>query len=344
MISKRNFLAITFTLCILVQVSLQLSDNFPQKVIEFMGSRKMRYHHFLWHNIRENWLLLKAETQYALTKLGWAPPRPSLAYKPDGTGIALEENGSGEDFFYMHRQMVIQTNKMVADTDYERIVGWKHCPYPGDPKMPVSANYESGDPIMNAMLTEAKRDDFFWSDIQPNDALLEDPDFLRSVSLAKLGSLVEYTVHKWMHLRFSDPGTVGLRFTSTVNPTPDIDTKWDNLGYRWLGDTYSSHVHPTFWKIHGWVDDHIDLWRKANGLETITWEGTWQNGPEETIEDLFAAGATGDADPDADADADSDSDCDENLEKMSQAVRILLQDGFEDSFRKTVETSLTRRG
>jgi len=75
MISKIVF---ALVLCVLFQVSLQVSDNLPMKVVEFMGSRPMRYHHFLWHNLRENWNRIKPETQHAISKLGWAPPRPSF--------------------------------------------------------------------------------------------------------------------------------------------------------------------------------------------------------------------------------------------------------------------------
>jgi hypothetical protein len=55
-----------------------------------------------------------------------------------------------------------------------------------------------------------------------------------------------------------------------------VDTKWDDPSYNWLGDTYSSHVNPTFWKLHGWVDRCIDGWMAANNLnDAVPWKGTW---------------------------------------------------------------------
>jgi len=31
-----------------------------------------------------------------------------------------------------------------------------------------------------------------------------------------------------------------------------------------LGDFYSSHVNPVFWRLHGWVDDRIEDWFAAH--------------------------------------------------------------------------------
>ena len=33
--------------------------------------------------------------------------------------------------------------------------------------------------------------------------------------------------------------------------------------YDYLGETFSSHVNPIFWRLHGWVDDRIEDWFKA---------------------------------------------------------------------------------
>ena len=44
----------------------------------------------------------------------------------------------------------------------------------------------------------------------------------------------------------------------------DTDSKWDNPKYDYLGDFYSSHVNPLFWRLHGWVDDRIEDWYNAH--------------------------------------------------------------------------------
>ena len=78
-----------------------------------------------------------------------------------------------------------------------------------------------------------------------------------------------------MHMRWcADPG----KSRPDVDPASpgDIDTQWDDPSYDWLGDTYSSHVNPIFWHIHGWVDDTIQAWAAANAISgQIPWKGTW---------------------------------------------------------------------
>jgi hypothetical protein len=84
------------------------------------------------------------------------------------------------------------------------------------------------------------------------------------LSLGALGNLLEFTIHNQMHMRWAtvprDPvtGTVGGR------PAFDVQVKWDDPRYDWLGDFYSSHVNPVFWKLHGWVDDRIEDWFRAH--------------------------------------------------------------------------------
>ena len=44
----------------------------------------------------------------------------------------------------------------------------------------------------------------------------------------------------------------------------DISPKWDDPRYDSLFEFYSSHVHPFFWRLHGWVDDRIEDWFEAH--------------------------------------------------------------------------------
>lgn len=66
------------------------------------------------------------------------------------------------------------------------------------------------------------------------------------------------------HLAFCRPSRWGNSATDPEtgqaigrNSLFDIDPKWDNPSNDELGDFYSSHVHPTFWRLHGWIDDGI---------------------------------------------------------------------------------------
>jgi len=71
---------------------------------------------------------------------------------------------------------------------------------------------------------------------------------------------------------------MGIRPDENDDPTnPDIiSTKWDAPAYDYLGDTYSSHVNPIFWKLHGWIDNRIEDWKNEHGITgEIQWKGTW---------------------------------------------------------------------
>ena len=76
-----------------------------------------------------------------------------------------------------------------------------------------------------------------------------------------------------MHMRWSsvpiDPDTGKPPINpQTGKPTGrgsfDFNKKWDNPKYDYLGDFYSSHVNPVFWRLHGWVDDRIEDWFNAH--------------------------------------------------------------------------------
>jgi len=340
---------LAIALCALIQLSVQIDDpTLPTNVITTMASRDMRYHHFLWHNLRETWLNLDASTQHAISALGWGVQRPAAFYRPLANGafeqVVLEDNDSGEDFLYMHRQMVIQVNKMVAGTTYGKINGWTGMPAPGDKRWPVPAAYPiPGDTGFTNLIATVKSDDFYWDVVVDMEAELNNEENLRKWTLGQLGAKCEFTVHKWMHLRFSELNELGIRPSPRDNPTPKIELKWDDPKYRWLGDTYSSHVNPVFWRIHGWVDNKIEQWRKANGLTSITWKGTWEGGPFAVYEDLFVAGAVNDSnDDDDDTDDDDDNDdyepSEEVLSAMSQVVAIMLRQDTNNYFKNTRTT------
>jgi hypothetical protein len=97
--------------------------------------------------------------------------------------------------------------------------------------------------------------------------------YLSSLSLGALGNLLEFVIHNPMHMRWSsapiDP-TTGKQpiHSETGKPTGradyDFDERWDNPKYDYLGDFYSSHVNPVFWRLHGWVDDRIEDWFNAH--------------------------------------------------------------------------------
>lgn len=274
--------ALVFVLSTLIQLSYQGNGNpppLPPQVINEMASRNARLHHFLWHNIRNLWNKLDAESQQKIRDMHWDPPRPATAYV-DGKSVNLEDNDSGEDFFYMHREMIKRVNKIIKEVGggYKKIRGFRTIPTPWCKKYRIPAAYDAGNPFLTNMLTKMKADDLYHTQIKPLEDQFYDPEFLRSVTLGQLGSKVETTIHNWLHMRYSEASPLGFRGNSP-DVMPVIDTKWDNPAYDWLGDTYSSHVSPWFWLVHGWVDCRINAWKRANGVKKIVWKGTWEGGP-----------------------------------------------------------------
>lgn len=256
----------------------------PKEVTEMMASREHRMHHWLWHEVRNNWHQYPRDIQQKIDELGWRPPRPVL----DEGGNPNLENDSGEDFLYMHRQMIGDVNatlKQVGDPGYPRVQGWLEVPPPGDASYPVPpAWFDPGGqgqaPFAN--LERIKSNMFYEKRFRFWQKAFTDPVFLRSVTLGKLGVLIEMTIHNAMHMRWAaSTGTVRpdpLQATGDIDPTRGevIGVEWDDPRYDFLGDTYSSHVNPIFWKLHGWIDDRVEGWKIANGVYGNNfWKGTW---------------------------------------------------------------------
>lgn len=240
----------------------------PRQVINEMAQRRQRFHHYLWHRVRKSWSRLGESERQAIRDInpGWVPPRASL----DAAGRPLRDNDSGEDFLFMHRQMLALVNDILArvnSPDYPRVEGWPRVPPPGDADYPVPEFPDLG-------LEEIKSTDYFYQTMLPQERQYTDPDYLRSVTLGQLGSDIESTIHNDMHMRWAAHSPVGYRPSTIIIQT--IDRRWDSPAYDYLGDTYSSHVNPIFWKLHGWVDDRIEDWKRAHGVTgEIDWTGTW---------------------------------------------------------------------
>jgi hypothetical protein len=246
----------------------------PQPVIAMMAKRAMRQHHYLWHTVRNNWLHFPEDVKDVFRGLGWEPPRPAV----DANGNPKETNDSGEDFLFMHRQMIEEVNQKLAELkvpDYPRVEGWAKIPAPGDPDYPVPPAFDTGNPDFNDSLQTVKSDQFYNQRIKPREKRYTDPAKLKQLTLGQLGSQIEFSIHNWLHMRFCSQITEFRPDPDPHHPTA-IPKKWDKPSYDWLGDFYSSHVNPLFWKLHGWVDARIDDWAKANGVHgPIPWKGTW---------------------------------------------------------------------
>jgi hypothetical protein len=241
-----------------------------------MARREYRMHQLLWHEIRRFWNQYPPDVQQKICELGWKPPRPSR----DENEAPILTNDSGEDFFYMHRQLIGRVNGLLAeigDPNYPYVEGWVHLPRPGDPDYPVPPPwFDPGSlPVRNRYVSRIKTDVVFEKHFTYWEKTVTDPVFLRSVSLGTLGALIDYFLVDPVRRRWAAaPGAT----RPEVDP-PDvstISTEWDDPRYDFLGDYYSMHVNPIHWRFVGWIDDRIEEWKLANGVfGNDFWKGTW---------------------------------------------------------------------
>lgn len=96
-----------------------------KEVVYLMAQRGWRMHHYIWHEVRNGWLFYDSPTKAQIRALGWEPPRPARRRGADGRPETILDNFSGEDFLYMHREMIGTVNQILAgDPDYPKVEGW----------------------------------------------------------------------------------------------------------------------------------------------------------------------------------------------------------------------------
>lgn len=255
------------------------------EAVAMLASRRHRLQHAVWHTVRTQWHALRSDSTAVaeIEARGWWPERPPFL---ETRGLDLE-NGAGEDFLYMHRKMILMLKDTYARAGASPPAGWTDLPEAGVPQTVYREQTEAGnktfvpDPTASGfMVPPPARDDatdrmmksphFRNTVMQPLSRLFQAPRFLSGTTLGALGNILEFTIHGWMHVRWThtlyDPAT-GLPIGR--ESLFDIDSKWDDPSNDDLGDFYSSHVHPTFWRLHGWIDDRINDWARVNA-ERIT--------------------------------------------------------------------------
>jgi hypothetical protein len=228
----------------------------PPMVLSMLAGKEHRLHHAVWHAVQR---------------------------------IPFVNNGSGEDFLFMHRQMIEMVREACQTSGAPPIEGWKMIPPPGpvsiEPdystkpaKLPPPGNpdgfavmpnwAEPGEEDDARRQAALKSDQYYWLHLFPASQKFQDPVYLATLSLGALGALIEWTIHNDMHMRWTsepvDPVT-GQRLPDGRNAL-DLDPKWDDPKYDSLSEPYSSLVNPVFWRLHGWIDDRIDDWFLAHEL------------------------------------------------------------------------------
>jgi hypothetical protein len=238
----------------------------PDSVVTHFADRLHRLHHSIWHGLRNGWDVLSEAKRDRIAELGWAPPRPARQYVNGVPKCPHVTNGSGEDFLYFHREMIVQYHSLMSEAGQAPVV-WVEIPQPGDPGNEVPPAWAvPGRPTFERRITALKSDQFYWSRMRWWDQEFKNPIYLATLTLGELGAILEFSVHNDMHIRWSalprDPDT--NEPLATGRPDSDFSTKWDNPRYNTLLEFYSSHVHPFFWRLHGWIDDRINDWYEAH--------------------------------------------------------------------------------
>jgi hypothetical protein len=262
----------------------------PAAVTAFSSSRMQRLHHNLFHNIRMNFFLLDEIEQREITNLGWKPQYISFTYIDGDINRPVTLLGpTGEDFLFMHRRMIAEVDKISTDAGQTwRVLihpvanSWENCPAPSSTVWPVPQVPDEIQGAYRDYLSYYKTEEFYTKEIVPREAQMNDVNYLKTLTLGEFGTLIEYELHTFFHVRFAAYNPVGYRIQH-LHPTMRIEEKWDNPEYDYLADFYSAHVNPTFWMIHGWIEHKINLWGAQQTptvtSATITWTSTWERGP-----------------------------------------------------------------
>ncbi|MBJ9977262.1 twin-arginine translocation signal domain-containing protein [Pseudomonas sp. S75] len=238
-------------------------------------SPEHRLFHQLWHATRDQWHKISDEKRDALRGLGWQPgPRDR---ERDARGPHKHRNGSGVDFLFMHRHM------LGAARQLQDLPSWQQFPLP-QPSVEFDRqgfgryfdNHDGyrvpppwqapGDDEYGQWVSAIKAGETFTSNFQVWESQYQDPVYLSKLSLGAFGSEMEMTLHDWLHMCWAsvprDPASgIPVPFARAQD---DFAGRWFERENDFLGDPFSSHVHPVFWGFHGWIDDRIEDWYRAH--------------------------------------------------------------------------------
>jgi hypothetical protein len=285
----------------------RVTTPLPEAVISMLAAPEMRLHHQLWHASRDNWDRLTPDQINWLREHNW---QPGPVNKERSAGLQPQHlsNHSGEDFLFMHRRM-LKAVRDIAGANTPR--GWKRLPEPGSLSdfAPQRARKSIGnidgnavppawaipdDAATTAWLASLRTTATYSGRFRSWEAQYSNPSWLASVTLGELGAWVEFTIHNWMHMRWTsvqrDPARNGLA-VHEGRQDDDFADGWFKPENDHLGATFSSHVHPVFWRLHGWVDDRVEDWFRAHDgvrpgairrrvLKDVDWfekDGRWIN-------------------------------------------------------------------
>lgn len=238
-------------------------------------ARHNRLFHQLWHASRDRWHELSEPRRNALRGLGWQPG--PLDNERHARGRHMDRNGSGVDFFFMHRHMLTIARTMNAppawrhfpppqpsvEHDRAGFVRWHEntngCSVPALWLAPADETFTEGVHIL-------KSEEAFYGNFQMWDSRYRDAEYLSRLTLGQFGSEMELGLHDWAHIRWAslprDPAD-GSPVPSGRRPA-DFSERWFSADYDCLVDAMASHLNPLFWCFHGWIDDRLEDWFDAH--------------------------------------------------------------------------------
>ncbi len=244
-------------------------------LLAWLVSPEHRLFHQLWHASRDTWHELSQEKRNALRGIGWQPGQRDK--ERDARGPRKDRNGSGVDFFFMHRHMLRTARSM------QHLPSWPAFPMPQPELERDRAGFAryfdnhdgsalpptwlaEGDEFYTQWLSDIKQPETYHSNFEVWESRYRDPRYLSTLTLGQFGSEVELGLHDWLHMRWAsvprDPSN-GAPVPMARDPA-DFAARWYVAQNDFLGDPFSSHVNPVFWSFHGWIDDRLEDWFKAH--------------------------------------------------------------------------------
>ncbi len=235
----------------------------PLEVMQtLMGNSEHRAWHYLWHGVRNAWDRLRADQQAQIV----ATFGPEWQRQPADANV-------GEEFLHMHRVMI---NGLLAEAKAKNVLlyptGTAQENLSIFPDVWTNPGRFSTDGAPLKLFSLPSGSTTFpptllqW-DIEARGAKL-------ALSLGEYGTWLEDGLHNTMHMQWSDssdgsdgPGDLFQSDTRTLLETPPAS--WLASSNCYLGSTYTAHVHPLFWRIHGYVDNRIGDWLRARDYTRI---------------------------------------------------------------------------
>lgn len=284
------------------------SDGLPTQpqqdaIRALMSAPSEREHHFRWHSSRGMWSSLTNPEQSSFAKQDPAVVPPRVLGPPPHLGDPEScrdprynpmLNGAGEDFLYMHHGMIRDLNAQLKAQGLACVGGWKTLPARDDiyKPAPKTRYYDNG--IELAELQGWQKD--FLDESKKG--------YLAGKTLSEVGYALEMTLHNNLHVYYARLGP-GIPKPPEYPPNLDLlgslpeGSPYNSPQNDFLGSTYSAHVNPVFWKLHGLVDQVIYAWLHANGFEEIAldcqgrarcyaWKGTWDGRPAKMHSKMLA--------------------------------------------------------